>query len=204
MEIIEHLKLPSARKIYTLNDSTYLIDNISNWCFIFAGLLFFLEIIQGISKISIIDIGNIIGIGLGLKKYKSRELAFVLCLYGVIAFIQDIIVQHFGSLVSCFLLLLGIKALRATNAYYYFNKATFSVKNFIIKSFITIIFFVICWLTLGIMFLYWGLPISKQTFIHLFTTLGEILFVLIFFCGYSGKLAITENFRIVSFKEIES
>lgn len=194
----------SFKKIININEAIDLINISSNWCFFVVGLIIFSGIIHGFSTIPISDTCIFIAIGIGLRKYKNRELAYLLLVEYIFMFLPHITLQRLSSLYYCYFIFSGVQAIRATSAYYRFNNASFSIKNFFIKLIITSLYFVVDWLALGfvvLLFLYHFF--SKATYIDFFTTMGEILFVLVFFFGYSGKLAFTEMFEIVVFNPVK-
>lgn len=194
-----HSNFVSFKKIININEAIDLIKISSNWCFFVVGLIIFSGIIHGVSTIPISDTCVFIAIGIGLRKYKSRALAYLLLVEYIFMFLPHITIQRLSSLYYCYFIFSGVQAIRATSAYYRFNKASVSIKNFVIKLIVTSLYFSIFVFLLAVIILLIN-PNSNNV---LFVILCKIFLSVFFFLGYAGKLPFTKKFEIVTFNLVE-
>lgn len=191
-----------SRRFNNIEDCEIFIKEAHWFLIAMAGLTFVFSILIQQFFILLPDVIFMTLLALLLKKYQSRTVAIVIFLYSIFLSIITFgnklnlsYAKEFGGGTNIFLAVIFVyiafKTIQATFKLYKFRNYTISWKNFLIKTFIFIILFLI----LGFWAIIASIFVQNETILGLFVCIAVYLPMLIAYAGIfpkSNKLKIKQ------------
>ena len=188
------------RHFENINDCEIFIKEAHWFLIAMAGLTFLFSILIQQFFILLPDVIFMTLLALLLKKYQSRTIAIIIFLYSLLLSIITFgnklnlpYAKEFGGGTNIFLaaifVYIAFKTMQATFKLYKFKNYTISWKNFLIKTFIFIILFLI----------FGFLAIIASIFVQNETILGLLVYIAIFlpmFIAYAGIFPFSYKLKI--------